>query len=287
MKQNIKKMANHDDMTLGDLLKKAPKKSIFSTIGQLFKKKPLTFEKALKNPLKHTSLDLRNQNLKELPESIGQFKNLRQLYLDNNQLTSLPDAIGDLPQLDLLTLRNNQLTSLPDTIGNLSTLTYIDLKNNQLTSLPDAIGKLTRLTNIDLESNQLKTLPDSICSLTRVYSFNAANNQLTQLPELFGNMTQIQVLNLHHNQLTHLPESLGNLKETVVYFNISSNRLKTLPNTLHKVVFEDIYLDNNELESLGTLGQGGYRIDQLHLKGNPLLTIPETLSKRPGLWLSL
>lgn len=255
-------MKYDDNMTIEDLLKKSSKKSILKRIGQLFKKKPLTYERALKNPLKYSTLDLKGLGLKELPESIGEFKNLVLLYLDNNQLTGLPDAIGNLTRLDTLSLPNNQLASLPDTIGNLTALRYIDLGNNQLASLPERI-----------------------CVLKKVQSFNAANNQLTRLPELFGEMSQIQVLNLNNNQIANLPESMGNLKENVLYFNISNNRLKTLPRTLHKVVFEDIYLNNNELETLGTLGEGGYRIDQLHLNGNNLTHIPDTLLKRAGLYL--
>lgn len=273
-------MKYNDNMTIEELLKRSSKKSLLKRILQFFKKKPISYEKALKNPLKHSKLDLRGLGLKELPESIGQFKNLTFLILDDNQLTSLPEAIGNLTQLDWLSLKRNQLTDLPDIIGNLTKLEYIDVESNKLTNLPNTIGNLTALRYLKLGNNNLTSLPDNICALKKVVSFDASDNKLTRLPELFGEMSYIQVLSLYNNQLTSLPDSIGNLKENVVYFNISNNRLKTLRKTLHKVVFEDIYLNNNELETLGTLGEGRYRIDQLHLNGNNLSSLPEALLER-------
>ncbi len=55
-----------------------------------------------------TELDLRSMQLTELPESIGQLKQLQKLDLghhyskkdeDKNRLTALPDSLGQLTQL--------------------------------------------------------------------------------------------------------------------------------------------------------------------------------------------
>ena len=75
-----------------------------------------------------TELDLRDMKLTELPESIGQLKQLRKLDLSwdyedeklKNQLTTLPDSLGQLTQLTSLDLSNNQLTALPDSLGRLT-----------------------------------------------------------------------------------------------------------------------------------------------------------------------
>ena len=52
-------------------------------------------EKALKEPEKVYRLDLSGQKLKELPESVRQFKNLNALDLGHNKLRTLPDWIGE------------------------------------------------------------------------------------------------------------------------------------------------------------------------------------------------
>jgi Leucine-rich repeat (LRR) protein len=61
-----------------------------------------------------------------------QLQSLKWLDLQNNQITSVPDSIGQLQKLEYLYLHNNQLTALPDSIGQLQSLKRLDLDNNQL-----------------------------------------------------------------------------------------------------------------------------------------------------------
>ncbi len=53
-------------------------------------------------------LDLRNNQLTTLPESIGNLTKLKYIKLDDNQLTTLPESIGNLTQLNQLDL--NKIT---------------------------------------------------------------------------------------------------------------------------------------------------------------------------------
>jgi Leucine-rich repeat (LRR) protein len=97
------------------------------------------------------------------------FENEKIVMLDlgNNQLTSLPESLGNLTALRVLDLGNNQLTSLPESLGNLTALTSLDLSDNQLTSLPESLGNLTALkvlyvgkTVIDASPGLIYTLKD-------------------------------------------------------------------------------------------------------------------------------
>ena len=49
-----------------------------------------------------------------------------------NNLTNLPKEIGNLTQLNTLYLTHNNLTELPTEIGNLNNLKFLDLSNNDL-----------------------------------------------------------------------------------------------------------------------------------------------------------
>ena len=69
-------------------------------------------------------LDLRYNELKELPESIGELVNLQKLDLGYNKLKKLPESIKNLKKLKLLKLERNKLSEeeqakikewLPDT----------------------------------------------------------------------------------------------------------------------------------------------------------------------------
>lgn len=81
---------------------------------------------------RETSLNLNEQNLRMLPESIADLKDLVYLYLENNHLTSLPDRIGNLTNLHYLNIGGNQIDRFPESIINLSKLQGIWLVGNPL-----------------------------------------------------------------------------------------------------------------------------------------------------------
>lgn len=173
-----------------------------------------------------TNLDLHNNRITSLPDSIGSLSGLTELHLYSNQLTSLPDSIGNLTSLIGLYLFNNQITSLPNTIGNLSSLTNLNLYNNKLTNLPDSIGNLSSLTGLYVYNNKLTSLPNSIGNLSNLTDLYLPSNQLTSLPNSIGNLSKLVVLNLNNNQLTSLPDSIKNLS-SLTDLNLINNLLPT------------------------------------------------------------
>ncbi|NCA28483.1 MAG: leucine-rich repeat domain-containing protein [Proteobacteria bacterium] len=98
-----------------------------------------------------TELDLSDNQITSLPETIGNLTSLQELYLSENQLTSLPETIGNLNSLQILNLSDNQITSLPETIGNLTSLQRLFLINNdQLSNTPETVSILE---NLELVNN--------------------------------------------------------------------------------------------------------------------------------------
>jgi hypothetical protein len=127
-----------------------------------------------------------NRNLEILrPILLYSFRNLKILDLVNNRLKMIPDTIGHCIQLEYLDLRKNCLLSIPDTIGNCSQLWHLRLGGNRLQNLPDTIGNCKQLTYLDLTKNQIKILPDTIENCAELKVVYVRDNPIACIPLLF------------------------------------------------------------------------------------------------------
>ena len=205
--------------------------------------------------LKTTIIDLRSQNLAEVPPRLFRLGNLQTAMLIDNQLTELPPEIGGLTELQTLMLDGNQLTRLPPEIGQLTKLQTLWLDGNQLTELPPEIDRLSHLEVAMLSDNQLAELPPEIGRLRRLEELRLDSNQLTRLPPEIGQLTGLRTLWLDGNQLTELPPEIGKL-----------TGLRTL------------MLDGNQLTRLPPeIGQLT-KLQRLGLVGNQLTELPQQLA---------
>lgn len=88
-------------------------------------------------------LDLRNQNLRELPYKICSLINLEVLVLDGNQIPDIfSNSIRLLTNLETLSLRNNCLTSISYSIQQLRNLKILDVRDNEITDTPYFINQM-------------------------------------------------------------------------------------------------------------------------------------------------
>lgn len=170
-------------------------------------------------------------SLTELPESLGELKELKSLNLSSNRLRILPEWLAQLTWLEHLNLRRNQLTELPGWVGQLKNLRALALSDNQLTELPEWLGRLKGLRRLDVSGNLLTRLPESLKELKEVQVLKLEENKVRQLPEWLGQLTQLRTLDLRENQLTELPESLGQLTHLQSLY-VSRNQLTVLPESL-------------------------------------------------------
>ncbi|KAE9453764.1 hypothetical protein C3L33_14380, partial [Rhododendron williamsianum] len=77
-------------------------------------------------------LSIQLNKLRSLPTSICEMTNF-------SDLTELPDTLGDLSNLKELDLSNNQIHALPDTFGRLDKLTKLNLEENPLVIPPKEV----------------------------------------------------------------------------------------------------------------------------------------------------
>jgi len=88
------------------------------------------------------SLDLSENQLNEIPDSIGRLKHLRYLHLTDNKIKEVPEWIGELTNLESFSLYKNKIVTLPESIGNLKALKSFSIGENQLRIFPQSMENL-------------------------------------------------------------------------------------------------------------------------------------------------
>ncbi len=224
-------------------------------------------------------LDISQNNLSTLPNSILQLSKLTHLDASNNQITELPTNIDRLVKLRHLNLDGNSLMSLPESVGSLSCLCDLSIARNQFSTLLEWIGRLNQLKSLNLSFNQLNTLPETISDLISLESLNLYHNQLSTLPEGIGNLTRLRRLILSTNRLTTLPESLDNLRELELLV-LRTNPLVSLPERIGDLTkLKTLRVSRSQLktlpESIGNLTS----LTSLDLIGNLLVDLPDSVAQ--------
>ncbi|KAF5732790.1 leucine-rich repeat transmembrane protein kinase [Tripterygium wilfordii] len=165
----------------------------------------------------------------EIPESLGNLKNLTYLFLANCHLRGeIPDFIFDMESLGTLDLsRNNISGEFPKAIGRLKRLTKIELFVNKLTGeIPPELGSLSLLTDFDVSNNQMYgKLPEEIGSLQSLKVFEISNNNFSgEIPSGFGIMRHLDGFSIYKNSFSgEFPANFGRFSP-LNSFDISENK---------------------------------------------------------------
>ncbi|MBI2792486.1 MAG: hypothetical protein HYX61_11055 [Gammaproteobacteria bacterium] len=107
-------------------------------------------------------LDLEDNMIKRLPDSICKLFNLRQLWVSNNQLQALPQTLAAMPNLKQLKARQNFILSLANIqFDKMESLESLILSDNQLLDIPVELAK-SKLKTLHIAGNCLTVLPDAL-----------------------------------------------------------------------------------------------------------------------------
>ncbi|KAK8665365.1 hypothetical protein V6N13_005534 [Hibiscus sabdariffa] len=86
------------------------------------------------------------KNINELPEEVGDLKQLRNLNLSETSIKRLPNSLSTLYNLQTLTLfRCNKLVELPEDMRRLVNMHYLDIRGTQLLRMSKGLGELKDL----------------------------------------------------------------------------------------------------------------------------------------------
>jgi Leucine-rich repeat (LRR) protein len=165
--------------------------------------------------------------------NVGHLRQLRVLDLRGNQLTELPTEIGELSRLCDLRLRENKLAALPASLGRLDDLTVLDVGTNpKLKTIPAGFPALEVL---HASHTGLRELPASLLACRNLREIWVRNARLVRLPDALGSLSRLEVLRLDNhwktptrNKLTAVPDSLAGLANLVV-LDLRFNPIANVP----------------------------------------------------------
>ena len=115
-------------------------------------------------------LDVSYQNLKRVPMRANNAE-IEILILDHNNIEELPNWIGDLKNLKVLSIRNNKLKELNSFISYCENLEQLYLSGNKdLYDLP-GLSRCENLMIIDVVGTRINEIPGSIRMMDNLLYF--------------------------------------------------------------------------------------------------------------------
>ena len=174
-----------------------------------------------------------------LPTFFGNLQKLELLDLHDNAISEIPDSIEGMPNLSVLNVSGNKLSCLPwhalsslalssldasknrlsgalfpsDDIPALVALSLLDVAFNGLTSLTHTmtLPNLPNIRILTLTHNRLKHLPD-ISALTSLTTLSTGNNQLTSMPEGMTVLQGLRTVDLSTNSIRAVDPGIGKME---------------------------------------------------------------------------
>ncbi|OAF68334.1 Leucine-rich repeat-containing protein 39 [Intoshia linei] len=153
-----------------------------------------------------THLDLSFNNIRSLPENMGNLENLRHLNLQKNALkcthpndnTCMPETLMKLKKLEYLSLRECNLIHIPQVCFELTSLKTLNLSRNKLTIIPTRIGNFDNLKELNLEETGIDTLPAELAFCQDLSILKLWGNKMTSLPDTLVELKRLKILKINY-----------------------------------------------------------------------------------------
>ncbi|XP_055377992.1 toll-like receptor 3 [Condylostylus longicornis] len=247
-------------------------------------------EKLFQIPISLTHLDLRFNQIKEIPENTWPRMNSL-LYLDlshNNIGDNIKsDSFTSLLTLQTLRLNSNGITkTFYNKLSDLTTLQYLYLEYNNITHLDNsAFGKLPVLFEINLSYNQIHNISNNAFNgLLQLLKLNLSSNSLRTISNnAFEGLVSLRDLDLSYNLLEGLHNKSKSLLEhclSLERLNVSHNRInlvnrKTFPSDPYiPYKLNHVDLSYNKIPILTfDLTYGTRKLKYLNISNNLILDI--------------
>lgn len=248
-----------------------------------------------------TKLNLSNNLLEKLPNSITKIPYLQYLDIDKNKITHIPrmntslvefkasnNKVSSIDDQDLLMLRdlilfNNELQTFPTQIKtfrvNSIKVARNEIKEINFESFPISKVLSAQITEVNLSFNQIETIPKELFeNLPNLQTFSAFFNKITEIPSEISNCQNLTNLNISHNPIKKLPK----LPDSLVKLTASNCQIESIDETLPKRL-KFIDLSGNNLQSFTSFSS----IQFLNLSQNKIAKMPAVTENMEILDLSM
>jgi Leucine-rich repeat (LRR) protein len=221
---------------------------------------------------KLTLLSLSYINGDVIPETIGELKLLRTLYLLGTDIKQLTGAISALPNLSDLTI-HAPLVELPSFLSILP-LRNLGIINGQFTTIPENFFRNLNptLLSLSIDISHLVNL-DPFADLTKLTTFAVTVDGLSVFPWQFTYMTNLKDLRFQGlNCLSALPQ---NFSRAVTYLDLYKNCFAEIPTPLLlSKTLTSLDMSYNQIADLSSLALSRSPLSFVFLPFNQIQYIP-------------
>ncbi|XP_045102556.1 leucine-rich repeat-containing protein 40-like isoform X1 [Portunus trituberculatus] len=221
-------------------------------------------------------LDLRDNQMDDLPDQITLLQGLERLDITNNNLSTLPFHLGLLPHLKSMPLEGNPMRLIRRDIvqrGTVQLLKYLRSRVSAPVHTFPGFENTPADTNLLLDNS---SIPDKYqMKNTQTVSYN---EKVSTIPDqLFENAAEAEVrtVDLSKNVLTEVPAKLEMLCRHVSEVMLGQNKLTTFPSWIgrfHRLQFLD--LQSNQLTDLPTDLASLLYLREINITSNRFETLP-------------
>jgi hypothetical protein len=155
---------------------------------------------ALKDTLE--ILDLSDNHLSELPDSISQLKHLKIIFFARNNFTDFPTILGKFPVLSMIGFKSNQLKTVAENAFP-ARLKWLILTDNKINKLPKSIGDCPLLQKCALAGNLIEELPAEMANCVNLELLRISANKLKSIPEWLFELPKLSWVAFGGNPAAH------------------------------------------------------------------------------------
>ena len=200
-----------------------------------------------------------NLNLPDERNLWTSFSSLKKLDLNNNQLRVLPQSIETLPSLEILFLSENKFEAIPD-LTKMKKLRVLSLRGNLITNLSSSNLPTATLEWLILTSNHIHTIDSDIKDLKLLKKLMLSHNNISEIPEELGDCQDLELIRLADNNIRSVPASLLTLSTSkLAWISLSGNPFSISwqnASTQEATLILESELEINESDVLGSGASG-------------------------------